>query len=477
MQAVSRRRESLPLILPAALLCGASIYGAVLYGRFVAQAPLPDFHAFYCAANMVAAHADPYRQQPLAQCEARFTAGYFPPGSNGLAIPAPLPGYALASILPLALLPFAAASAVWLAILAICMALTVAALRSLSGLPWPLLAAVTMSAEGVAAFALGQPVPIAGLGICGAALALRAKRPLLAAAACLPVWFVPQAALPLAAALFVCERRSRVAVLIQVALLAAAMIGTVGVPVALEYVTRVLPAQMHAELAYSQQIALAPELVQIGVPARIAIAAGTAVWIAACVAGIVLAYVRSRRGGDRAWIAVIPPVFSLLGGAYLHAHALALALPALAITVARPNGSRLPVPALLCLAIPWMPSYATVYLWPLFALAALLAADRMPAENALRGVTVAAVCALALMLLDRQLLTLIAARGMPAAIIAHVPAWALAERSWAVVVQSSWAAPVTSGVWAARAAALTGTIMLAVALLPAKLKYSQRAPI
>ncbi len=67
-----------------------------------------DFRSFYCAARVLSTGADPYRYEPLRSCEAQLTE--LP--SNGV-VPAPLPPYAFAVLLPLTKLSFARANLVW----------------------------------------------------------------------------------------------------------------------------------------------------------------------------------------------------------------------------------------------------------------------------------------------------------------------------------------------------------------------------
>ena len=73
---------------------------------------LIDFRAFYCAGAALDAGADPYRAEPLRSCEVAAWEA-FPAGYPEVAVPAPLPGYALTPFALLARLPYGVAAALW----------------------------------------------------------------------------------------------------------------------------------------------------------------------------------------------------------------------------------------------------------------------------------------------------------------------------------------------------------------------------
>ena len=118
-----------------------------------------DFPAFYCGAVVARERLDPYRAAPLEACErARTVAPGTTPLPNGIA-PAPLPGYVLALVVPLSLLPFGVAAFIWYALLIAAVVATVELLRALTGLPRAALAAAVLGTEVVASVTYGQLAP------------------------------------------------------------------------------------------------------------------------------------------------------------------------------------------------------------------------------------------------------------------------------------------------------------------------------
>jgi hypothetical protein len=436
------------------------------YARYAAHAPLSDFRAFYCAAKAVLAHADPYRQQPLAACEAPLLAQYFPHGSTGIAVPAPLPGYAFALFLPFALLPYALAAPLWFALLAGSIVAAIVLLRALTNLSWVLIVLAVLCADAAGALALGQLTPLAVLALCAAALALRNGRDMLAVCACAGLWLVPQCAVPAALALFVARPRARAALIASAVLLAVLSVVLLGLPLTLEYVRGVVAAQAVSELAYPQQMALAPELAQLGVAPAVALALGSAVWIVACAAGAV--YARSRLAReDGALCLAVAAALGLLGGTYLHPAAFALALPAVLLFASRERMQTIAAVMLVLLAVPWMPSGVTFFLWPLLALMVLLAGWDL-LHSAQLAILLTLLCMLALFAIDWEFARGIAARGVLAPIVFHPASDALAQESWTAVVRSSWAGTLSAGVWFARVAAWAGILLLARAMRTAR---------
>jgi hypothetical protein len=123
------------------VLLGAGIALLVILGLALSAPYFPerfsDFRAFYCAGSAVRAHADPYREHPLDECERRVRAPALSTLRSGVAVPAPFPGYVLALFALFATLPFAAALALWMAVMAAAVATAVVLLARVTATPPP----------------------------------------------------------------------------------------------------------------------------------------------------------------------------------------------------------------------------------------------------------------------------------------------------------------------------------------------------
>ena len=95
-------------------------------------------------------------------------------------------------------------------------------------------------------------------------------------------------------------------------------------------------------------------LAQAGLAPELALQLGSLSYLVMAGAGIVLAGRLARAQHDPAYIALAPPAFALLGGAYAHIHQMAFALPLAFMCVTKRGAWRpLAFAALLLLAIPW----------------------------------------------------------------------------------------------------------------------------
>jgi hypothetical protein len=96
-------------------------------------------------------------------------------------------------------------------------------------------------------------------------------------------------------------------------------------------------------------------LVSIGTPLQTAIKAGT-LWYAAMVVVGSFAGVRlARRTGNAAFSVCVPPAFAVLGGTFIHATQIAVAIPSalLLATYSKHEMRTASVIALLALSVPW----------------------------------------------------------------------------------------------------------------------------
>ncbi|MGH7706963.1 MAG: glycosyltransferase 87 family protein [Vulcanimicrobiaceae bacterium] len=334
---------------------------ALFFARLESVRPLsvvanpPDFRTFYCGAAVAAAGHDPYRAEPLRACEVATAASlgltFFPHG----VIPSPLPGYAFAAFAPLATLPFAAASALWFAMLVAACVATMFLVVDLTRRPLSTVVLALIGSEAIASFETEHLDPIVICAIVAAALAARAERPWLAALGIAGAAFEPHLAVPCAAALFIAMPRARLPLIVVAAALVALAIERIGVMPAFEYVRAVLPAQALSEIVnFSSQYSLTAALARFGVPPDFALRLGELSFAAMTAAGIVVACACARRFHDHAYLVLIPPAFAVLGGVYVHIHQMAIAIPALLLLFTDlPRWRRLLTVACVCLAIPW----------------------------------------------------------------------------------------------------------------------------
>ncbi|MGH7736988.1 MAG: glycosyltransferase family 87 protein [Candidatus Tyrphobacter sp.] len=291
-----------------------------------------DFPAFYCAGKAILERADPYATEPLRSCEHALPRGSDLPAQY--VTPAPLPPYALdmwALVAKLAY-PVAAwlffivlgASCVWLAL----------ALARVTNLPSGAIACSLLLCAALGSVVFGQIPPLVTLAVvlCGAAL-LRGNDVVAAiCAACATI--EPHVGLPVALALFMWRPATRIALVALGLIAAAAGVLAVSPPVALAYLTTVLPAHAQAELLTVDQFSLSHVLARAGVADRTALVVGTLSYLLTLALGVVAAKAASRRLGVAA-IAYVPAATALLAGTFVHEIQMVAALPAAFLCIAR----------------------------------------------------------------------------------------------------------------------------------------------
>jgi hypothetical protein len=314
-----------------------------------------DFVAFYCGGRTTALGFDPYVAGPLRACEiaAAGSVGIYVP--HHLVVPAPLPPYALAALAPLGLLPFATAKVLWIALLLIAAGATIVLLRRLTGLPLPLIAASVFVGDLFPSLLIGQVVPLVVALLAGAAVALEAGRPRLAAALAACTLIEPHIGLPACLALFVWERRARVPLLAALGVLGGLSLLGGGIARNLEYGLAVLPAHARAEgLEFAAQYSLSAALAQLGVADGLALELGALSYLGMTALGVWAAGRLVCPLQQRGTILIAAPAFALLGGVHVHIHQMAVALPLALLLLARCRSQR-PVLALALffLAVPW----------------------------------------------------------------------------------------------------------------------------
>lgn len=314
-----------------------------------------DFRAFYCAGAALAHGADPYAANSLYACErAPMPFGLYH-ALTGVAVPAPLPGYALLAFVPFGVLPFLPACAVFLMVLLATSAASVKALALLIGRPWD--ASLWALATGLAVIVIpfGELGSIIMAAILWMAVALRRKAWTLAAACGAFAMILPHIGLPalLATFLFVRPMRVRLAVVAAVLIAMDAIAG--GPHTAIAYVLTVLPAHAAAEIGSTAQYGFTWMLHGLGASDRAAIVGGELSYAIMLVLGVLAALKISVRTGDAAHCALVAPAFAVFGGTFMHYTQIMVAIPAALLlwAHARNTGKSVFAAAALLLAFPW----------------------------------------------------------------------------------------------------------------------------
>ncbi|HEY4439271.1 MAG TPA: glycosyltransferase family 87 protein [Candidatus Elarobacter sp.] len=312
-----------------------------------------DFRAFYCGGAAVAQHADPYLEEPLHGCERAAGPPSEPSFMRGIALPAPLPPYALALFVPFSFLPFTAAAALFGTLLLIANALAVALYARLTGASSILLNLVFAAISATVTLYIGQPIPLVMLALAAAALLVRRERWWPAALCCTAATIEPHVAAAAFVALFVALPRMRIPLAASAAGAVALGVAAVGPAVALAYVRDVVPAHALAN-AYEWQFSLTSVLTSAGVAAPLAIRSGELMLAAMIACGVAIGYRFWKRTGDAAVLVLVPPAFAVFGGVHVHFQQLALAFPAfLYVWVRYPRVRTLAATGLALAMIPW----------------------------------------------------------------------------------------------------------------------------
>ncbi len=400
------------------------------------SALLRDFNAFYCAGAAIDRGADAYRAEPLGACERTPRPAAFGQGMANLAMPAPLPPYALAPFALLARLPYGPAATLWALILLAAFTLTVGAMQRLTGLPLPAVIAAFALVDGFASIALGQVAPFAIAAVAFAALLTEQGRDRAAAWVTAIAMIEPHVGLPAALALFVWRPQTRLPLALAGAFCIGLSLALTGLANNLEYVRAVLPAHAVSEIVNAKQFSLTYILHRFGLSDASALRAGNLSYLAMLALGIAVAPIVARRSSSSGLIVAFPVAAALFGGPFAHIVQMAAALPAALLLYARVPALRSTLGiAIAMLAVPWVQFSTLGTLFPILAAlttAAIVAylVDRRPL----------AVAGAALL----SLLFLAAANGLvtqlvpdPARLLAaQYDPRALAEASWGLYVRT-----------------------------------------
>jgi hypothetical protein len=312
-----------------------------------------DFRAFYCAGSAIAHGANPYLEEPLRSCEATAGPPAEPESLRPVALPAPLPPYALLLFVPFALLPFPLAAACYGALLIASMTVAVVLLQRVTGASSAVLNIALAAITATVTYYVGQPVPFVFAALAGAAVLVRNGRWVAASACVAAASIEPHVALAAIVGMFAFFPRARLALMLCGAGLAAASVAAVGFPTCVAYVRDVVPAHALAN-AYEWQFSLTSLLTSLGVAVSAAIRWGELMFAAMLVLGVVVANRLRVMTGDPAVMVIVPPAFALFGGVHVHFQQIAVAFPAiLYVAVRYPRVRALASSGLAFAMIPW----------------------------------------------------------------------------------------------------------------------------
>lgn len=304
-----------------------------------------DFNAFYCAAQTLSWGGDPYRYQPLYACQAR----HMRPLVANVAVPAPLPPYALAAFEPLAKLPFDRANLAWELLIVGSAIVTAAAVIELTGLS-PLLVGAciipTLFLQSLTNSGLA-PVPIALVTAAGVAIVR--SRPTAGAVLLGCAMIEPNVALPPALAAFVFVPQMRVRLTLVALAIAVGSLVAGGLELNREYAFAVLPAHAASELGAGIQYSLSSVLSSLGFSDRFSLTAGSVQYALFVLAGLWLAWVLRR---EIPAVVLAPMALAVSGGTYVHLSQIWGVLP-LALSVAARRPTFVAWLGVALLAIPW----------------------------------------------------------------------------------------------------------------------------
>jgi hypothetical protein len=333
-----------------------------------AAARTPQVDSPYCAGFVLDAGGDPYRAIPLGMCETRFF--------GAIIHPSPFAPYVLAFFRILAWLPYDAAALTWLALIVAATVITVVTVVRITGVPLAAACAGILPIALRDTIPLGQPFPIELCALALAARSLQLRRYRAATLALTVTMIEPNIGLAACISAALVYRPLRVGLIAAAAVVL--VIDVVAAPPALtiEYLSAVLPAQAASELQWIMQYSLAHVLAIGGVPARVALFVGSLSFVVAATAGIILAGRLAQR--DAAYVVVVPPAVSLVGGTYVHVWQLSAAMLLALLVVSRTTGTTraCALGATLLLCVPWIeigfPATGFVAVPAVFTLVALL---------------------------------------------------------------------------------------------------------
>lgn len=314
-----------------------------------------DFGAFYCGGTMVREGVSPYAAAPLLKCERSPQPFGLHVTRPGIALPAPFPGYVLSIFVPISLLPYPVAAALWFILLLAATAVACIFLAQLCGRP--VLVPFVLLAFGlaVAVIPYGElaPLGIAALAFGAAALRQEFSWKVIVALAVLAL--LPPIALPVYLAVFVYRAAARLPIVLLGSSLIVLDLVTGGPQVAFAYFRHVLPNHAASEIGYIMQYSMTWLVQGLGAPDRVALLSGTISYVLMAGAGVYLSGQLARSLRDPAFLLLVPAGFAVIGGPFVHYSEITLALPAALLLYCRSSGNVRNVAALaiVTIALPW----------------------------------------------------------------------------------------------------------------------------
>jgi hypothetical protein len=293
-----------------------------------------DFGAFYCGGKTVLQRQDPYRVQPLLDCERRLAAVDRRWNSNlieGVSA-VPLPGYAFLPLAALAMLPPRLAVLVFGFLLLAATAVIGYCLARMSALPLSAAFAVAFIGIGYNATALGQIAPFAIASVAAGALLLRLGKQRWAVLAASAALIQPQFGLPIMISSFLFLPRVRILIGLIVLTLTLGTFVTVGTRGAIEYPS-FLSIHARSEVNSPYQYSLTWVAHTLGADAKTALAAGEASYLLLLVTCLLVLARSGNRGITTGAVILLPAAFSVFGGTFIHDHQIAVALIAAIVLV------------------------------------------------------------------------------------------------------------------------------------------------
>lgn len=275
-----------------------------------------DYHAFACAGAIAGTRDDPYRAEPLRSCEHRQVD--FRRDLTNVAVPAPLPGYALAPFAVLGRLPNPLGELLWLGLSLIGALGAGLALTPLSRLPKTTVWAALALPLFWSTIVFGQLLAVALGALCLCALSVERGKYALAGALAWVAMIQPHVALPACIALAIFVPRTRPALGIGAVVAALLSLALLGVGQNIEYFTSVLGAHASSELANEEQYSLAYYLHAMGANDRLALMVADGWYVFAIALGILAAHRLVQRDAPRALYALLPAALAVIGAPFVH---------------------------------------------------------------------------------------------------------------------------------------------------------------